>query len=89
MSENVKLVLFKVDTVLITKIVELDAELGDPNCKLIKPLEWKKNVADDGYSLTTWIDATDQTELMVRSEDILTIADPTPEVIEKYLELTS
>ena len=89
MSENVKLVLFKVDTVLITKIVELDAELGDPNCKLIKPLEWKKNKDNDDYSLNVWIEATDQEELMVRSEDILTIADPTPEVIEKYLELTS
>ena len=89
MERVVKLVLFKVDTVLITEIIELDAELGDPNCKLIKPLEWKKNETDDGYSLVTWIGATDQTELMVRSEDILTIADPTPEVIEKYLELTS
>ena len=89
MSENVKLVLFKIDTVLITEIVELDAELGDPNCKLIKPLEWKENKDNDDYSLNVWIEATDQEELMVRSEDILTIADPTPEVIEKYLELTS
>tara|TARA_B100002019_G_scaffold279877_1_gene282228 strand:- start:421 stop:687 length:267 start_codon:yes stop_codon:yes gene_type:complete len=87
--EEVKLILFKVDTVLITKIVELDAELGDPNCKLLNPLEWKKNDADDEYSLTTWIEASGQEEFMVRSEDILTIADPTPEVIEKYLELTS
>ena len=89
MEREVKLILFKVDTVLITEIVELDAELGDPNCKLIKPLEWKKNRDNDDYSLNVWIEATDQEELMVRSEDILTIADPTPEVIEKYLELTS
>jgi hypothetical protein len=89
MEKEVKLILFKVDTVLITEIVELDAELGDPNCKLIKPLEWKKNKDNDDYSLNVWIEATDQEELMVRSEDILTIADPTPEVIEKYLELTS
>ena len=89
MEKEVKLILFKVDTVLITEIVELDAELGNPNCKLIKPLEWKKNKDNDDYSLNVWIEATDQEELMVRSEDILTIADPTPEVIEKYLELTS
>ena len=89
MDKVVKLVLFKVDTVLITEVVELDAELGDPNCKLIKPLEWKKNENDDEYSLITWIEASGQDEFMVRSEDILTIADPTPEVIEKYLELTS
>ena len=89
MESEVKLILFKVDTVLITKIVELDAELGDPNCKLLNPLEWKKNDADDKYFLTTWIEASGQDEFMVRSEDILTIADPTSEVIEKYLELTS
>ena len=29
------------------------------------------------------------TEFMIRSEDILTIADPTPEVVAKYIELTS
>ena len=89
MEDEVKLILFKVDTVLITKIVELDAELGDPNCKLLNPLEWKKNDSNDEYSLTTWIEASGQEEFVVRSEDILTIADPTPEVIEKYLELTS
>ena len=35
-----------------------------------------------------WPKATDQTELMIRSDSILTIADPTKEVIAKYLELT-
>jgi hypothetical protein len=36
-----------------------------------------------------WPKATNQTEIMIRSDDILTMADPTPEVIEKYLELTA
>jgi|TARA_Y100000389_G_scaffold203181_1_gene250760 hypothetical protein len=88
MSKQVKLILFKIDTVLITEVVELDAQLGDPNCKLINPLEWKKNDEGEEYSLKTWIEATNQTELMVRAEDILTITDPLPEVVEKYLELT-
>jgi len=35
-----------------------------------------------------WPKATNQRELMIRAEDILTIADPTEEVIAKYLELT-
>ena len=34
-------------------------------------------------------DVTNQTEFMVRAEDILTIADPTGTVIDKYIELTS
>ena len=32
---------------------------------------------------------TNQREFMIRSEDILTIADPTGAVIDKYLELSS
>ena len=35
------------------------------------------------------VEASNDTEFMIRSEDILTIADPAPEVIAKYKELTS
>ena len=35
------------------------------------------------------VEASKDTEFMIRSEDILTIADPTPEVVAKYIELTS
>ena len=70
---------------LIAQIVEVDAQLGDPNCKLIKPYVY--NSIDD---MVPWkADITNQTEFMIRSEDILTIADPTNEVIERYTELTS
>jgi len=79
----IKCVLVDVDTVLIAEVVELDAEIGDPNCKLINPYLF--NSIDD---MKPWPKATDQTELMIRSDSILTIADPTKEVIAKYLELT-
>ena len=86
MEKNVKCLLLKVDTVLITEVIEIDAELGDPNCKLINPCQWKKKESSEEFYLEPWIEATNQKELMIRSEDILTIADPSPEVIEKYLE---
>ena len=35
-----------------------------------------------------WVKASNQTEYMIRSSDILTIADPSSEVIEAYLKLT-
>ena len=89
MQKNVKCLLLKVDTVLISEVVEIDAELGNPNCKLINPCLWKKRESSDEFYLEPWIEASNQKELMIRSEDILTIADPTPEVIEKYLELTA
>ena len=81
----IKCVLIDVDNVLISEVVEMDAEIGDPNCKLIKPYLF--NSIED---MTPWkSDITTQTEFMIRSEDILTIADPTQDVIAKYRELTA
>ena len=85
MDKVVKCVLIDTDNVLITEIVEMDAEIGNPNCKLINPLLF--NSVDD---MKPWkADVTNQTEFMIRAEDILTIADPTGTVIDKYIELTS
>jgi len=81
----IKCVLIDVDIVLIAEVVELDAEIGDPNCKLINPYLF--NSIDD---MKPWkSEVTNQTEFMIRSEDILTIADPSGTVIDKYTELTS
>ena len=81
----IKCVLIDVDNVVVAEVVEMDAEIGDPNCKLIK--QYLFNSIDD---MKPWkSEITNQTEFMIRSEDILTIADPTNEVIEKYTELTS
>ena len=80
----IKCILIDVDNVLISEIVEMDAEIGDPNCKLIKPYLF--NSIDD---MQPWkSDITNQTEFMIRSEDILTIADPSGIVIDKYNQLT-
>ena len=85
MDKVVKCVLIDTDNVLITEIIEMDAEIGDPNCKLINPLLF--NSVDD---MKPWkSDVTNQTEFMIRAEDILTIADPTGTVIDKYIELTT
>jgi len=84
MDKTIKCLLLDVDNVIISEVVEVDAELGDPNCKLINPYQFFSE--DD---MRPWPKVTNQTELMIRSEDILTIADPKPEIIEKYLELTT
>jgi hypothetical protein len=84
MERNVKCLLLKVDTVLITEIIEVGSELGEPDCKLINPYEFFS--VDD---MKPWPEVTNQTELMIHSDSILTIVDPTPEIIKKYLELTA
>jgi len=48
-------------------------------------------LAMDGWRKTAQdlVEASKDTEFMIRSEDILTIADPTQEVVDKYIEITS
>ena len=84
MTDNpVKCLLVDADNVLISEVEEVPSEVGDPDCKLIRPYRF--------YGLDKmepWVKASNQTEYMIRSSDVLTIADPTPEVIEAYLKLT-
>ena len=84
MTKQVKCLLLKIDTVLITEIIEVGSELGEPDCKLINPYQYFGE--DD---LRPWPEVTNQTELMIHSDSILTIADPKLEIVEKYLELTA
>ena len=84
MTKEIKCILVDVDDVLISELEEVDAELGNPNCKLINPV-----VFESLDKMKPLVEASKDTEFMIRSEDILTIADPTQEVIEKYIEITS
>ena len=79
----IKCILVNVDNVLISEVEEIMAEEGAPNCKLINPYRFF-----DEENMKPWVQASNQTEYMLRSEDILTIADPSPEVIKRYKELT-
>ncbi len=66
----------------VVKCLLLDVDIGEPDCKLIKPYLFE--TIDD---MIPWPKATNQTEIMIRSDSILTIADPTQEVIDRYFEL--
>ena len=83
MDKTIKCLLVNYDNVLISEISEVDAEIGEPNCRLTNPYLFVS--LDD---MKPWIEASNQVDYMIRSEDILTMADPAPEVIEKYIELT-
>ena len=84
MARLIKCILVNVDDLLISEIEEVDAEIGEPNCKLTNPV-----VFESLEKMKPLVEASRSTEFMIRSEDILTIADPTQEVINRYLELTS
>jgi hypothetical protein len=69
---------------LISEIEEVGAEIGEPDCKLINPMEiWESN------NLAPWMmDHTMQDTFMISSDKIITLADPMPTLLEKYLEKT-
>lgn len=84
MQKMIKCLLLKVDNVLITQIVEVPSELGEPDCRLINPYQ-----IDAEGNLTPWPEVTDEKEMMIHSDSILTIVEPKQEIIDKYIELTS
>ena len=69
---------------LISEIEEVgSADIGEPDCKLISPFVIKDDKTLDPL-LTS---VTRDTTFMMGSDKILTLADPTPTLLEKYLDL--
>ena len=87
MDQIVKCLLLKNDLIIISDIVEIAGELGEPDCKLTNPFRMVKQKETDSYTLETWLDFTDQNEIMIHSDSILTLVDPTPELLSKYFDL--
>jgi hypothetical protein len=69
---------------LIGQVEEIDAELGEANCKLTKPYQ-----IETLDNLVPWPYITDDSEIYINSDSILTIVDPKPKLVKKYLELVS
>ena len=85
MDQIIKCLLLKNGDLLISQIMEVDTDLGGPDCKMIKPYKMVKD--GDEYKLETWLDFTSQNEMMIHSDSILTIVTPTPAILSEYVEL--
>jgi len=79
----IKIIIFKNDLVLITRLEEVGSEMGEPDCKLIDPFELK------GEFLESWPSFTTQREMMVHSDSFLTIIEPDKAQLDKYQALTA
>lgn len=80
--ENLKILILP-NLTLLTQIDEVAADLGQPDCKLTEPFV----VNSDGNLIPWLIDLTNQNTFMIHSDKILTIADPTGKLKDKYEEL--
>jgi hypothetical protein len=69
---------------LITEIEEVLVDFGEPNCKLVKPYL----ISEDG-NLSPWLKSfTNDTEIMMSSDKILTLVEPNGKLLDEYLEIT-
>ena len=80
----IKVLLLSNQEIVVSEIEEVASEIGDPNCKLTKPYKI------EGGALHKWMqDYTEQNELMISSDKIITLVTPSPIIFEQYSKVTS
>jgi len=85
MDQIVKIVHLTTNQVLISEIAEIAAVVpGEPDCKLVNPFTIKED-----QTLEPWLLSVTKDDIfMISSDKILTLADPNPTLLEKYIDLT-
>ena len=84
MDQVIKILALTNNQILISEIVEVAAmDIGQPDCKLVNPC-----IITERKMLEPYLnDYTRDNTLMMGSDKILTLAEPTPTLLEKYLDL--
>ena len=85
MDQIVKIIHLTTNQILISEISEIAAVVpGEPDCKMTNPFTIKED-----QTLEPWLLSVTKDDIfMISSDKILTLADPTPTLLEKYLDLT-
>ena len=79
----IKVLILKNDSkVLVSEIREVGAEVGEPDCELINPVEFRSGEEDWKEGLQRWPGklVTHEYKCMMSSDAILTIVEPQPEL---------
>ena len=87
MDKTIKILALTNQQVLISEIEEVgSADIGEPDCKLINPFVINTEAGQTVLEpfLTS---VTRDTTFMMGSDKILTLAEPTPTLLEKYQDL--
>ena len=92
MQKNVQCLFLKNKTILISEVAEVGGDIGQPDCKLIKPYEvlTKPGCPNECAEnrIVPWLDFTPQDVILMRSDDVLTFVEPTKELLDHYLKIT-
>ena len=83
-EKTIKVLLLSNQEIVVSEIQEIACEIGDPNCKLTKPYKI------EGGALHKWMqDYTEQNEIMISSDKIITLVTPSPLIFDQYSKVTS
>ena len=83
MQTTIKILALTNNLILISQIEEVGADIGEPDCKLVDPY-----VVTNDKTLEPFLCGyTKENTFMMSSDKILTLADPTPTLLEKYEDL--
>ena len=83
MEKMIKILALSNNLILISQIEEIGADIGEPGCKLVNPFVVRSDKTLDPFLCGY----TKQNTFMMSSDKILTLADPTPTLLEKYEDL--
>ena len=85
MERTIKILALTNQQTLISEVVQIAAIApGEPDCKLVTPFVCKEDGTLEPYLLSV----TQNDTFMMSSDKILTMCDPTPTLLEKYIDLT-
>ena len=77
----IKCLILKIGITLIAEISEIGADVGEPDCQLTNPFR----ITDEEVFIR-WPAVTAQRTVLMQSDSILTIVDPTEDLVNKYKE---
>ena len=85
MEQEVKILVLVNGDILISGIEEVAAlDIGDPNCKMISPYKI------EGKEMSPYLsNVTDDIEIMICSDKILTLVEPHKTLVDSYLKLAT
>jgi hypothetical protein len=82
--EKIKILIFDNGTAIISEVEEVDAVLGDPDWKLIKPF-----IINSDSTLSPWLsDYSSQDTFLVHSDKFFTVTNPKEIILGKYQNIT-
>tara|TARA_B100000214_G_scaffold363196_1_gene328458 strand:- start:326 stop:589 length:264 start_codon:yes stop_codon:yes gene_type:complete len=85
MEQEIKIIVLVNGDLIISAVEEVAAlDIGDPNCKMISPYKIV------GKEMSPWLgDLTDDVDIMICSDKILSLVEPHKSLVDSYLKLAT